>query len=183
VLVQDLEWLGGQFSAEAVGAIDENRGVANKVPFPRSGLFAELVERIEQDNLRLYGYRQPGNSWTARTQVRPAQAARLFREMIDPYLRSGRIRLYSGYYPVSASLAVDGKTLAQVDFRSTAAGEPELSVRPRLTIDASDWGEVIQASGASFEYGPDPRTRYGEPNAPVDPSRYPLTEMNPITYV
>ena len=28
-----------------------------------------------------------------------------------------------------------------------------------ITIDASDWGETVQLSGAAFEYGPDPPTR------------------------
>ena len=182
VLVNDIEWLGGQFSAESVGAIDENRGVDRQVPFPRSGLFADLVGRIEQDNLRLYGHKKPGNSWTARTEVRPAQAARLFREMIEPYVSSGRIRIIANYYPASAELAEDGKTLEVIRFRSTVPGEPELSVRAGQTIDASDWGDAIQAAGAEFEVGPDPRSRYGEPNAPVDLSAYPPTDMNPITY-
>jgi len=41
VLVNDIDWLGGQFSAEALGAIDENRahGYNGKVPIPRSGIF------------------------------------------------------------------------------------------------------------------------------------------------
>ena len=182
VLVNDIEWLGGQFSAESVGAIDENRGVDAGSPFPRAGLFAELVERIEQDNVRLYGHKKPGNAWTARTEVRPAQAARLFADMIEPYVAAGRIRILSNYNPFGAELAADGKTLRVVHFRSTVQGEPELSVRARLTIDASDWGDVIQASGADFEVGTDPRSRYGEPNAPVDQSAYPPTDMNPITY-
>lgn len=181
VLVNDIEWLGGQFSAESVGAIDENRGM-DGAPFPRSGLFAELAERIEQDNLRLYGNKKPGNAWTARTEVRPAQAARLFREMIEPYVASGQVRLFSHFYATGASLAGDGKTLKSVRFRSSVQGEPELSVRAKLTIDASDWGDVVQASGADFEVGVDPRSRYGEPNAPVDQSAFPPTDMNPITY-
>ncbi len=69
----------------AVRAIDENRGVDNKVPFPRSGLFAEVTASIEENSFRLYGHPKPGNSWTARTAVRPAQTARILREMIDPY--------------------------------------------------------------------------------------------------
>ena len=40
-LVNDIEWLGGQFSAEALVAIDENRGpqgYGHGVPFPRASL-------------------------------------------------------------------------------------------------------------------------------------------------
>ena len=48
VLVNDIEWLGGQFTAEALGAIDENRahGYDGTVPIPRSGLFREVIEEI-----------------------------------------------------------------------------------------------------------------------------------------
>jgi len=158
VLVNDIEWLGGQFSAEAVGAIDENRGVDNEVPFPRSGLFAELTGRIEQDNLRLYGHRRPGNSWTARTQVRPAQAARIFREMIDPYVRSGQIRIFSRYFPVSAALAGDGQTLDPVHFRSPRDGEPDLTVM-RIVIDGEkDGREVRHTFNLLDYYNPDTET-------------------------
>src|SRR5688572_29221757 len=42
VLVNDIDWLGGQFSAEGVGCPDEWTLVRGKrVNFPRSGLFLE----------------------------------------------------------------------------------------------------------------------------------------------
>ncbi len=65
VLVNDIEWLGGQFSAEALVAIDENRGPAGydqTVPFPRAGLFKELIDRIERRNKQKYGRARPGNT-------------------------------------------------------------------------------------------------------------------------
>jgi len=55
-------------------------------------------------------------------------------------------------------------------------------VQAGITIDASDWGEVIQVSGAAYECGPDPKSRYNEPSAPVDLSKNPSNEMNPITW-
>lgn len=58
----------------------------------------------------------------------------------------------------------------------------DLHVNARLTIDASDWGDAIQVSGAAFECGPDPRGRYGEPSAPEDLTQNPPNEMNPITW-
>ena len=51
-----------------------------------------------------------------------------------------------------------------------------------MTIDASDWGEIIQLSGAGFDCGPDPKSRYDEPGAPVDITLHPANEMNPITW-
>ena len=61
VLVNDIEWLGGQFTAEGLCAIDENRGRkgTNETPFPRSGLFKELLDRIEPYNLSTFGESAP----------------------------------------------------------------------------------------------------------------------------
>ena len=37
-------------------------------------------------------------------------------------------------------------------------------------------------AGAAYECGPDPKSRYGEPNAPKDMSDFPPNTMNPITW-
>ena len=65
---------------------------------------------------------------------------------------------------------------------STQEGSAGLGVCSGLTIDATDWGGVIQADGASAALGPGPRTRYVKPNASVDPIGYLLTDMNPVKY-
>ena len=57
-LVNDIQWLGGQFSAEALMAIDENTyktGVRHDPPIPRHGAFKEVIDRIEADNVKNYG--------------------------------------------------------------------------------------------------------------------------------
>ena len=72
-----------------------------------------------------------------------------------------------------------GNRVAGVSFAK--AGE-RLEVRARLTIDASDWGDVIQLSGAKWSAGPDAKARFGEPSAPeqiTDANRH---EMNPLTW-
>ena len=65
---------------------------------------------------------------------------------------------------------------------STQEGSARLGVCSGLTIDATDWGGVIQAGGASSAFGPGPRTRYVKPNASVDLIGYLLTDMNPVKY-
>ncbi|QDU59272.1 FAD dependent oxidoreductase [Planctomycetes bacterium Pan216] len=190
-LVNDIEWLGGQFTAEALVAVDENRSLSEtssvkirrNPPFPRSGLFRELTDRIEAFNERKYGHPQPGNTGV-RTTCRPSEAEAIFREMIQPFVDSGQLTMISGYYPIAAEVDQQGQRLAAVRFGPTATfgeGEP-ITVRAKITIDASDWGEAIQAAGAEIEFGPDPKSRYGEALAPKDPKNYPLTDMNPITY-
>ena len=51
-----------------------------------------------------------------------------------------------------------------------------------MTIDASDWGDVIRLSGAKWLAGPDPKSRFGEPSAPVEITEANRREMNPLTY-
>ncbi len=179
-LVNDIEWLGGQFSAEALMAIDENTdvgGTRHEQPIPRHGAFREVIDRIEADNLERYGVARPGNTRVI-TTCRPADAARVFREWLQPYVDRGQITIFSWYEPVDVGIEAD--RVQRVTFESRR-DDPRLQVQATLTIDASDWGDVIRLSGASYEFGPDLKSKYGEPLAPERREGFPLTDMNPIT--
>lgn len=188
VLVNDTDWLGGQFSAEGLVAIDENRGpegYGHGVPMPRHGMFKEVIDRIERINGQKYGVRRPGNTRVI-TTCRPADAETVFEELLRPHVASGRLQILRGYSPTSAVLAEDGRRLQAVRFRPTkensAKNSQELTVQAKLTIDASDWGDVVKLAGADYEFGPDLKSQYDEPEAPTSRAEYPLTDMNPITY-
>jgi hypothetical protein len=81
VLVNDIEWLGGQFCTQGIGPADEWTIVDGKrTEFPASGLFQEILARIHEHNRRTYGIAQPGNSWCGRNTIEPRAAARIFDE-------------------------------------------------------------------------------------------------------
>ncbi len=179
VLVNDIRWLGGQFSAEGLGAIDENRahGYDGTVPIPRSGIFRDVLDAIEQKNAELYGgVRRPGNTRVITTS-RPVVSESVFRELLAPYEKSKQIVRYSNYQV--QSVVTQDKRVLGVRFRPTDA-QPPLTVTARLTIDASDWGDVIQGSGAGWDAGLDARAEFDEPSAPE--SGEPSTDLNPITW-
>ncbi|MAG93418.1 MAG: hypothetical protein CMJ48_06685 [Planctomycetaceae bacterium] len=193
-IVHDGKWLGGQFTEQALACVDENKGVGKvgwgvdwhpmKRSFHRSGLFKELMDRIEAFNTRKYGSPMPGHPFHGPSTFRPAEAEAVFREMLKPYLDSEQVKFVVDHYPVRADVdrteplpRLTGLWFAPLDDK-----QPKLHVRAKMTIDASDWGEVIQLSGAAFECGPDPHSRYGEPSAPTDLTRNPPSEMNPITW-
>jgi len=190
-IVHDGDWLGGQFTEQALACVDENKGVGKvgwgvdwhpmKRSFHRSGLFKELMDRIEAHNKKTYGSKMPGKPFHGPSTFRPAEAEAVFRKMLEPYIESGQVRVFWNYYPTEAETRDGGNTLTGLKFQSLE-GEEDLQVRAKLTIDASDWGEAIQAAGAAFECGPDPQSRYGESEAPEDLSQYPPNEMNPITW-
>lgn len=179
VLVNDIEWLGGQFSAEGLGAIDENRahGYDGSVPIPRSGIFRDVIDAIEDTNAQIYGgIRRPGNTRVITTS-RPVISERVFRKLLEPFEKNEQIRRYSNYR-VNKVLTTRNRVTG-VEFDSTDGAET-LTVRAGLTIDASDWGDVIQGSGAKWDAGVDAQSEFDEPSAPefVDHS----TDMNPITW-
>lgn len=189
-VVHDGPWLGGQYTEQGLACVDENKGVGKigwgpdwhpmKRSFHRFGLFKELLDRIESFNAKKYGSPMPGKPFHGPTTFRPAEAETIFREMLQPYLASGQVMLKLNHIPVAALRSADGSRVTGMTFRSPK-GE-EFGVHAALTIDASDWGDLVQLSGAAFEVGADPRSRYGEPSAQEDVSANPPNEMNPITW-
>ncbi|MBA4067067.1 MAG: hypothetical protein C0501_25830 [Isosphaera sp.] len=178
VLVSDIEWLGGQFSSEGVGAVDEWTTVGGKrVEFPRSGLFLEVAKAIEDRNRKKYGTPHPGNGFCARLTVEPKEAARIFDELVKPEVDAGRLTVRRGWHPTQVTLA--GNAVAGVRFRR---GVETLDIAATLTIDASDWGDVIRLSGAKWSAGPDPKSRFDEPSAPEKITDENRREMNPLTW-
>jgi hypothetical protein len=185
VLVNDTEWLGGQFSAEGVGCLDEwtlYRG--KRVNFPRSGLFLEIVREVRKRNAARYGVANPGNAWCGTETVEPAAAAKLFADLIAPYQNPppgvGRITYLRSWEP--ARVRTEGGAVTAVEF--TAPGDPKkaLTVAAKLTIDCSDWGDVVRLSGAKYAAGPDLRARFNEPGAPEGPLGADRNEMNPLSW-
>lgn len=198
-LVHDGNWIGGQFTEQALACVDENKGVGKvgwgvawhpmKRSFPRFGLFKELMDRIEVFNTAKYGSPMPGRPYHGPSTFRPVEAERIFRSMLQPYVDSGQVELLTGLYPVRANVDRSAETprLKGLWFNNIVSNpqvftEDELYVAAEMTIDASDWGDAIQVAGADFECGPDPQSRYNEPSAPKDLSSNPPNEMNPITW-
>lgn len=189
-IVHDGEWLGGQYTEQGLVCVDENKGVGKvgwgadwnpmKRSFHRFGLFKELMDRIEAFNTAKYGDPMPGRPMHGPSTFRPAEAEKIFREMLQPYITSGQVTLKLNCIPVAALKSTGGSRVTGMAFRPLQ-GET-FTVNAPLTIDASDWGDVVQLSGTEFEVGPDPRSRYGEPSAQVDVSANPPNEMNPITW-
>ncbi len=189
-IVHDGKWYGGQFTEQALACVDENKGVGKvgwgvdwhpmKRAFHRSGLFKELMDRIEAQNTEKYGSPMPGKPFHGPSTFRPAEAEVVFRSMIQSYVDTGQIRVIWDHYPISAEL--EASKLKRVSFARTGSEKKDLQVEAKLTIDASDWGDVIRVAGAAYEFGPDPKSRYGEASAPGDLAGNPINEMNPITW-
>ena len=181
VLVNDIDWIGGQFSAEGVGCLDEWTTIGGKrVNFPRSGLFLEMVQRIRAHNSATYGKASPGNAYCGTETIEPAAAAEIFEEFLKPHVDSGALRIVRGYEPHRVIVIKD--VVTGVSFHKTLESQESFAVNATLTIDASDWGDVIRLSGAKYGAGPDLRSRFNEPSAPEVFDDAGAQEMNPISW-
>ena len=190
VIAHDGSWLGGQYTEQALVCVDENKGPGKvgwgvdwhpmKRSFHRFGLFKELMDRIEAFNTGKYGHPMPGFPYHGPSTFRPAEAEMIFHEMLAPHVETGQVSLLMNRIPVEAIM--EGDRLTGMRFKSTRPDEGDVIIRARMTIDASDWGDAVQLSGAAYEVGADPQSRYNEPSAPVDLSDNPPNEMNPITW-
>ena len=181
LLVNDIDWLGGQFSAEGVGCPDEWTVVDNiKTNFPRSGLFLEVIRRIRAHNSSKYGLASPGNSFCGTETIEPAAAEKIFEELVKPFVEEGTLRIERGWQPVRVPVA--GGRVMGVEFEPTKGGAERLQINARMTMDASDWGDVIRLSGAKHGAGPDLKSRFGESSAPESFDDAGQQEMNPLSW-
>ncbi|MCP5554269.1 MAG: FAD-dependent oxidoreductase [Akkermansiaceae bacterium] len=180
VLVNDIDWLGGQFCTQGIGPIDEWTIVNGKrTEFPISGAFQEIISLIHAHNRKTYGIARPGNGWCGGNTIEPKAAARLFEEWLAPY--HSQIRILRGWE--TAKVLLSGDRVTGVEFLRTDPSDPSaLTVKATLTVDSSDWGDVIRLSGARYLAGPDLKSRFDEPSAPetLDPGGN--QEMNPLSW-
>lgn len=180
VLVNDIDWLGGQFSAEGVGCLDEWIVVNGKrTHFPRSGLFLEMIQRIRVHNSSKYGKACPGNAFCGTETIEPKAAAEIFETWLGEH--AAQVRIVRGWEPVK--VGVKNGAVTGVQFHRTDRSDPSaLTVNATLTLDSSDWGDVIRLSGAKYGAGPDLKSRFGEDSAPAAFDDAGEQEMNPISY-
>ena len=183
VLVNDIDWLGGQFCTQGIGPIDEWTIVNGKrAEFPISGAFQEIIERIHAHNRETYGIATPGNAWCGRNTIEPKAAARIFDEWLAPF--AAQITILRGWQP-SKVLAKNGRVIG-VEFvgadGADGSHQSPLTITAKLTADSTDWGDVIRLSGAAYMAGPDLKSRFGEPSAPEVLDGAGPQEMNPISW-
>ncbi|NBV86452.1 MAG: FAD-dependent oxidoreductase, partial [Verrucomicrobia bacterium] len=127
-----------------------------------------------------YGLACPGNSFCGTETIEPAAAARIFEELMEPYVANGTVRIVRGWQPLK--VMVEGGRVIGVEFEPTDGGAARLQVGARLTMDASDWGDVIRLSGAKYGAGPDLKSRFGEASAPEVFDDAGPQEMNPLSW-
>jgi hypothetical protein len=134
-LVHDGEWIGGQLTEQALACVDENKWVGQvgwgidwhpiKRSFHQSGLFKELMDRIDAFNTTKYGSPMPGRPFHGPSTFRPLEAEAIFRQMLQPWIDSGQVELIRNRYPVAADVDPATSSPDRSFIRSPQFAQPE----------------------------------------------------------
>lgn len=163
ILVEETPWLGGMLTASGVSAIDGN----HKMP---SGIWGEFRSKLEQ---HYGGPKALATGWVSETQYEPAVGNQIFNQLLDPYPQLSRIH---GYFPVQ--VLKSGNTVTGVAFEN-AVGK-KLEIRAKITIDATELGDILAMAGCEHYIGQDPRSLTGEELAPLERQ---ADNIQDLTYV
>ncbi|GAB4218021.1 MAG: FAD-dependent oxidoreductase [Synechococcales cyanobacterium] len=128
------DWIGGQVSAQGVSALDERPLQRNNDLFPFG--YSEFRRRVRA---RYGGQPNPGQCWVSVLCFTPQDGHDVVREMLDPYLSSGQLQLFTD--TVVKDVEVQGSLITQVQGLRHIPRRPELAggQRGNLSEYFEDW--------------------------------------------
>lgn len=151
LVCEETPWLGGMITAAGVSAFDGNEGALG------GGIFRALRDFLEAH----YGGREAVRTgWVSNTCFEPDLGARWFRDTLA----------------ASGAQVVHGARLKEVLRTGNAivgatfeTGDGLLEVRAKVTIEATEYGDVLDLGQVPYRLGRESREQTGEPHAPDAP--------------
>ncbi len=165
LLFEETDWIGGQLTSQAVppdehkwieqtGATASYRAYRNKVrDYYRNHPF--IV-----DELKTKEFFCPGGSSVSRISHPPKLALSFLLEMVEPYLASGKLKIYYNSKLKSAKTSGNEITELIIDTNGQT-----YCVKGSYFLDGSDEGDLIEKSGTEYVTGAESRDMTGEPSA------------------
>lgn len=149
LLAEPTPMLGGMLTAQGVSAIDGNHHLP-------SGLWHEFREKLRS---HYGGAKALATGWVSNTLFEPHVADSIFKSMAAA---ESSLEVFHGYRLVKIFKRGGMVTGARfIDERGD-----RLSVSARVTVDATDLGDVLPLSGTPYRLGMDARNQTGEELAP-----------------
>lgn len=161
ILVEPTPWLGGMLTSAGVSAVDGNHNLP-------SGIWGEFRERLRA---HYGGANALATGWVSHTLFEPHVGNEIFNEMLDEYPNIQRIH---GYF--IEDVIVEGNQVVGAVF--THKNGQTLNVQAAISIDATEYGDLMAKSGANYFVGLDPKSLTNEDIAPT----YGNTIIQDLTY-
>lgn len=170
LMTEETAWIGGQLTSQAVPP-DEHPWIEMFGGAASYRAFRNGVRRFYRDHYPLLPRHRddprlnPGGGSVSVLTHEPRVALAVLHSMLQPYLASGRLALFTRAAPLRAD--TDGPVVKAVAFRDDAGAER--IVHSRYFLDATETGELLPLTGAEYVTGAESRAQTGELHAPEEP--------------
>lgn len=184
-LVQPQLVLGGQFTTQGLPASDDGKLLTpyELIPPDRrdpnqlrdSEYFAlSLSQRQFRQCQRQHQpvahqiLQNPGGSWVSHLSVTPTVAANCLNAAIRPFLEQGLLTLIPWSIPIRVLMEESPRRILGVQFKDKQTHH-QFTVRAKLTIEATDLGELLELGKIPSRVGQESRSQTQEAALPEDP--------------
>lgn len=150
IVVEPTPWLGGMLTSAGVSATDGNHNLP-------SGIWGEFQERLRE----YYGGAEAlSTGWVSNTLFEPHVGNEILNELLDEYSNIQRLHGFT----IETALVEENQLIGATFVHENGH---TLKVEATISIDASEYGDLMAKSGANYFIGLDPRNRTGEEIAPT----------------
>jgi len=164
IIIEETPWVGGMITAAGVSAFDGNKYALG------GGIFGELRSMIED---YYGGADKTFTGWISLTCFEPKIGNEFLKELCK------RERFLQVLTETSLlEVLKDGNAIVGVKVRSKD-GE-EIVIKATVTIEATEFGDVLELADVPYRFGRDPKSDTGEPSAP-DERDYDVQDMTYCT--
>jgi hypothetical protein len=166
ILTEETDWIGGQFTSQAVAAPDEHPWIESFGASRSYRAFRDGVRRYYRDHYPLLPETEgeplnPGRGTVSRLCHEPRVALAVLEGLLAPHRAAGRVRVWTGWRPVQA--LVLGDRVAAV--RLADRGGATRVVHARYVVEATELGDLLPLAGAEHVQGAEAARDTGEPHA------------------
>ncbi len=149
VVTEETPWLGGMLNAAGVSAVDGN----HKLP---SGLWGEFRKKLYD----YYGGPDAVKTgWVSNTLFEPRVGDKIFKEMVQ---QEKNIKIFYECEFVGVLRKKNDVTGAIFKDKQNTS----IRIEAKITIDATEYGDLVAVSGCDYDVGRDAQRETGEPQAP-----------------
>lgn len=167
-LIEQCDWIGGQITSQGVSALDEHDYIeefgstASYYQF-RNGIrdfyrtHYQLADSAKNDPAL-----DPGNCWVSRLGFEPRVGLAVLHQMLQPWVESGRLILYTNTRAIAATVEDDQiKTITAV----TGSEQKRIIFEAQYFLDATELGDLLPLTGTEYVVGAEPKSTTAEPHA------------------
>jgi hypothetical protein len=178
VMTEPTDWIGGQFTSQAVPP-DEHRWIeAQGGDAIGNRSYVELrraVRRWYRENRSLtpaaaaHERLNPGNGWVSHLCAEPRVWHAVMMEALRPHVEAGRLKLLLEHEPVRVEMQGDRIDAVHLrDTRGTRDAGSAVVVRGKIVLDATETGDLYELGGVEHLIGAEHQNDFGEMHGRTD---------------